>query len=77
MDTTQTDCGVSVDRLWQKRDFVSVYSCVAALSIDTGKLLDVKPYQGTVKGAKFTVKCTKPQRNTKSFAKATSTQGQL
>ncbi len=44
MDTTQTDCGVSVDRLWQKRDFVSVYSCVAALSIDTGKLLDVKPY---------------------------------
>ncbi|GFS93803.1 hypothetical protein TNCV_5052801 [Trichonephila clavipes] len=32
-------CGVSVDGTWQRRGHLSLNSCVAALSIDTGKLL--------------------------------------
>ena len=38
-DKGTNDCGVSVDGCWQKRGFVSLNGCVAALSIDTGKVL--------------------------------------
>ena len=36
-------CGVSVDGTWQKRGYASLNGSVAALSIDTGKVLDIEP----------------------------------
>eukprot|EP00795_Rhopilema_esculentum_P007335 gene7335-13066_t len=35
------NCGVSVDGTWQKPGYASLNGCVAALSIDTGKVLNV------------------------------------
>ncbi|XP_068750970.1 uncharacterized protein [Montipora capricornis] len=35
-------CGVSFDGTWQKRGFSSRNGCVTAISIDTGKVLDVE-----------------------------------
>ncbi|GFU89257.1 uncharacterized protein TNCV_2549781 [Trichonephila clavipes] len=37
-----TECGVFVDGTWQERGRSSLNGCVAALSIDTGKLLDLE-----------------------------------
>ena len=36
------DTGVSVDGTWQKRSFTSYNGSVAAISITTGKILDVE-----------------------------------
>ena len=36
-------CGVLVDGCWQRRGYQSLNGCVAAISIDTGKVLDVEP----------------------------------
>ena len=36
------NCGVSLDGTWQKRGFSSRNGCVTAISIDTGKILDVE-----------------------------------
>lgn len=33
-------CGVSVDGTWQRRGYTSLNGCVAAISVDTGKVLD-------------------------------------
>ena len=63
-DKGTNDCGVSVDGCWQKRGFVSLNGCVAALSIDTGKVLDVEPMSRHCK------KCevhSKLDRNSKEF----------
>ncbi|GBM43821.1 hypothetical protein AVEN_170419-1 [Araneus ventricosus] len=35
-------CGVSVDGTWQKRGYTSLNGCVSAISIDSGKVLDVE-----------------------------------
>ncbi|GBM79366.1 hypothetical protein AVEN_32975-1 [Araneus ventricosus] len=37
-----TRCGVSVDGTWQRPGYSSLNDCVSVLSIDTGKILDVK-----------------------------------
>ena len=34
-------CGVSVDGTWQRRGYMSLNGCVSAISIDTGKILDI------------------------------------
>ncbi|GFY21117.1 CCHC-type domain-containing protein [Trichonephila clavipes] len=36
------ECGVSVDGTWQRRGHSSLNGCVAVLSIDTGKVLDLE-----------------------------------
>lgn len=36
------DCGVSVDGSWQRRGHSSLNGCVTAISIDTGKVLDIE-----------------------------------
>ncbi|XP_064470221.1 uncharacterized protein LOC135384970 [Ornithodoros turicata] len=36
------ECGVSVDGTWQKRGYSSLNGCVTALSIETGKVLDLE-----------------------------------
>ncbi|GFT89819.1 uncharacterized protein TNCV_1665681 [Trichonephila clavipes] len=35
-------CGISVDDTWQRRGCTSMNGCVAAISVDTGKVLDVE-----------------------------------
>jgi len=44
-DDDRTDevitCGVSVDGTWQKREYASLNGSVAAISIDTRKILDI------------------------------------
>ena len=37
-----SQCGVSCDGTWQKRGHSSINGCVTALSMDTGKCLDVE-----------------------------------
>ncbi|GFS88401.1 uncharacterized protein TNCV_1751361 [Trichonephila clavipes] len=34
------NCGVSVDGTWQRRGFSSLNSCVSAISVDTGNIID-------------------------------------
>ncbi|GFT25288.1 uncharacterized protein TNCV_181401 [Trichonephila clavipes] len=41
-NTAVAECGVSVDGTWQRRGHSSLNGCVAALSIDTGKLLHLE-----------------------------------
>ena len=60
----ETECGVSVDGCWQKRGFVSLTGCVAALSIDTGKVLDVEPMSTLCKQCQVHSKLDK---NSKGF----------
>ncbi|GFW59984.1 CCHC-type domain-containing protein [Trichonephila clavipes] len=36
------ECGVSVDGTWQRRGHSSLNGCIAVLSIDTGKVLDLE-----------------------------------
>ena len=40
--TEPVNCGVSYDGTWQKQGFPSRDGCVTAISIDTGKVLDVQ-----------------------------------
>lgn len=40
--TNSNECGVSVDGTWQRRGFTSLNGCVAAISVDTGKVVDVE-----------------------------------
>ena len=51
------DTGVSVDGTWQKRGFTSLNGAVAAISIETGRVLDVEVMtsycQGCINIAKF------------------------
>ena len=42
-DADVIDIGVSVDGTWQRRGFSSLNGVVAAISIDSGKIVDVKP----------------------------------
>ncbi|GFV82876.1 uncharacterized protein TNCV_1178911 [Trichonephila clavipes] len=35
-------CGISVDSAWQRRGYTSMNGCVAAISVDTGKVLDIE-----------------------------------
>ncbi|GFV60881.1 uncharacterized protein TNCV_924951 [Trichonephila clavipes] len=35
-------CGISVDGTWQQRGYTSMNGCVAAISVDTGKVLDIE-----------------------------------
>ncbi|GFX54835.1 uncharacterized protein TNCV_3317521 [Trichonephila clavipes] len=36
------ECGISVDGTWQRRGYTSMNECVAALSVDTGKVVDIE-----------------------------------
>ena len=36
------DCGISCDRTWQRQGFSSLNGCVTAISMDTGKVVDIK-----------------------------------
>ena len=45
-----SECGVSVDGTWQRRGYVSLNGCVTAISIDTGKILDIEPMSRYCKG---------------------------
>ncbi|GFX38417.1 uncharacterized protein TNCV_2343921 [Trichonephila clavipes] len=36
------ECGISVDGTWQRRGYSSMNRCVAALSVDTGKVVDIE-----------------------------------
>ena len=62
-----TECGVSVDGCWQKRGFVSLNGCVAALSIDTGKVLDVEPMSRLCKQCQVHSKLDKNSRDFQKF----------
>ncbi|GFV75994.1 DUF4817 domain-containing protein [Trichonephila clavipes] len=35
-------CGISVDGTWQRRGYTSMNGCVTAISVDTGKVLDIE-----------------------------------
>ena len=54
-----TECGVSVDGTWQKRGFISLNGCVTAISIETGKILDVEPMCRKCKGCEVHSKWNK------------------
>ncbi|GFW05623.1 uncharacterized protein TNCV_4003251 [Trichonephila clavipes] len=36
------ECGISVDGTWQRRGYSSMNGCVAALSVDTGKVVEIE-----------------------------------
>ncbi|GFW64312.1 uncharacterized protein TNCV_273361 [Trichonephila clavipes] len=36
------ECGISVDGTWQRRGYSSLNGCVAVLSVDTGKVVDIE-----------------------------------
>ena len=36
------DVGITIDGTWQKRGFTSMNGAVAAISIDTGRIIDVE-----------------------------------
>ncbi|GFX85919.1 uncharacterized protein TNCV_2473211 [Trichonephila clavipes] len=36
------ECSISVDGTWQRRGYSSMNGCVAALSVDTGKVVDIE-----------------------------------
>ncbi|GFT10254.1 uncharacterized protein TNCV_3735241 [Trichonephila clavipes] len=36
------ECGISVNGTWQRRGYSSMNGCVAALSVDTGKVVDIE-----------------------------------
>ncbi|GFT50920.1 uncharacterized protein TNCV_1195211 [Trichonephila clavipes] len=36
------ECGISVDGTWQRRGYSSMNGCVAAVSVDTGKVVDIE-----------------------------------
>ena len=57
------DVGVSVDETWQKTGFSSTNGVVAAISVDTGKVLDVAIMSKSCKG------CTKMRSIAKSNPK--------
>ena len=46
-------CGVSCDGIWQRRGFASLNGCVSAISIDTGKVLDVEALSKVCKTCKL------------------------
>ncbi|GFT86588.1 CCHC-type domain-containing protein, partial [Trichonephila clavipes] len=37
-----TKCGISIDGTWQRRGYSSLNGCVSAISVDTGKILDIE-----------------------------------
>ncbi|GFU70635.1 CCHC-type domain-containing protein [Trichonephila clavipes] len=37
-----TKCGISIDGTWQRRGYSSLNGCVRAISVDTGKILDIE-----------------------------------
>ena len=41
-DDEVADCGISCDGTWQRRGFSSLNGCVTAISMDTGKVVDVE-----------------------------------
>lgn len=36
------ECGVTVDGTWHRRGYTSLNECVAALSVDSGKVIDIE-----------------------------------
>ncbi|GFV41657.1 uncharacterized protein TNCV_3628081 [Trichonephila clavipes] len=37
-----TKCGISIEGTWQRRSYSSLNGCVSAISVDTGKILDIE-----------------------------------
>ena len=46
------DCGISCDGTWQRRGFSSLNGCVTAISMDTGKVVDVEVLSKSCKQCK-------------------------
>ena len=55
-DDEVADCGISCDDTWQRRGFSSLNGCVTAISMDTGKVVDVEVLS---KFYKHSVRCMK------------------
>ncbi|GFV20224.1 uncharacterized protein TNCV_1534141 [Trichonephila clavipes] len=51
------ECGISVDGTWQRRGYSSMNGCVAALSVDTGKVVDIEILSPIVPPAESFFKC--------------------
>ncbi|GFT11099.1 uncharacterized protein TNCV_1084521 [Trichonephila clavipes] len=56
------ECGVSVDGTWQKRGYSSLNGCVSAISVDSGKILDIEVL------SQYCRVCTKTEK-TSGFSK--------
>ena len=52
-DDQDVHCGVSCDVTWQERGHSSLNGCVTAISMDTGKCLDVKVMTKNCRGCKI------------------------
>ena len=42
-------------RTWQRRGFCSLNGCVTAISMDTGKILEVEPLIKQIHGSKMSI----------------------
>ncbi|GFX88756.1 histone-lysine N-methyltransferase SETMAR [Trichonephila clavipes] len=42
LSSDRVKCGILVDGTWQRRSYTSMNGCVAAISVDTGKVLDIE-----------------------------------
>ncbi|GFW41505.1 uncharacterized protein TNCV_465931 [Trichonephila clavipes] len=56
------ECGVGVDGTWQKRGYSSLNGCVSAISVDSGKILDIEVL------SQYCRVCTKTEK-TSGFSK--------
>ena len=58
-DLVGKDCTVSVDGTWQQRGHASHHGIVSAISIDTGKCVDIEVLSNICKGCEVWEKCDK------------------
>ena len=52
----KTNTGISVDGTWQKNGYVSLNGCVAVLSFEKGKVLDIEAMSRYCKSIRKTIK---------------------
>ena len=60
-------CAVSCDGTWQRRGFSFSNGCVTAISMDTGKVLDVEPLSKVCKKCREHVYLLLLRRETQAF----------
>ncbi|GFT49968.1 hypothetical protein TNCV_4175911 [Trichonephila clavipes] len=62
------ESGVSVDGTWQKkRGYTSLNVCVSAISVDSGKILDIEVLSQYCRVCTKTVKTSGPSKSVQSF----------
>lgn len=61
IETKSNECGVSVDGTWQRRGYTSLNGCVAAISADTGKVVDIEVMSS------YCMICKKLHKDDKNF----------